>query len=88
MTDRKASFAKRQRELEQKDRATQRLKQKKERAAAAANRQRDPNADPDIDPDLIGIIAGPQPRLDDDDVPAGVDGAADLVPHDDSASPA
>jgi hypothetical protein len=89
MTDRKASFAKRQRELEQKERAAQRLQRKSDRkaraAASAANP--DPNADPDIDPDLVGIVAGPQPRPD-DDVPADVlDGGDDAVPSDDSASP-
>ena len=91
MTDRKASFAKRQRELEQKERAAQRLQRKsdrKARAAASAANPGDPNADPDIDPDLVGIVAGPQPRDEDDDAPADVtDAADDAVPSDDSASP-
>ena len=61
MTDRKASFAKRQRELEQKERAAQRLAKRNERRARAANASTpDPNADPDIDPDLVGIVPGPQ----------------------------
>ena len=84
MTDRKATFAKRQRELEQKQRATQRLQRKAERKASASANPADPNADPDIDPDLIGIVAGPQPRPD-DDAPAEVtDLGTSLVPSDDS----
>ncbi len=65
MADRKASFAKRQRELDQKERAAQRSALKKERTASNAARQRDPNADPNVDPDLVGIVPGPQPRDDD-----------------------
>ena len=69
MTDRKATFAKRQRELEQKDRAAQRLLRKADRKVQAAARAAIPG-DPDVDPDLAGIVAGPQPRLDEDEVDA------------------
>ncbi len=92
MTDRKASFAKRQRELEQKERAAQRLQRKSDRKArqtATASNPGDPNADPDIDPDLAGIVAGPQPREDEEDAPPAdvVDPAESANPKDDSASP-
>lgn len=66
MTDRKASFAKRQRELEQKDRARQREQRRAERRAARENAPANASLDPDVDPDLAGIVPGPQPRLDDD----------------------
>lgn len=75
-TDRKASFAKRQRELEQKDRARQREQRRAERRANRENAATNTNLDPDVDPDLIGIVPGPQPPPDD------VGGGADNGPGD------
>lgn len=84
MTDRKASFAKRQRELEQKQRVADRLQRKSERKARSAASKDDPNADPDADPDLAGIVPGPQPREDDDGAFAVTEPAENAVPSDDS----
>lgn len=63
MADRKATFAKRQRELDQKDRVAERNRRKAERKAASAAR---PAPEPGVDPDLVGIVAGPQPLPEDD----------------------
>jgi hypothetical protein len=65
MADRKATFAKRQREQDQKARAADRLRRKAERKAQASAKVATPTED-GVDPDLVGIVAGPQPRLDDD----------------------
>jgi hypothetical protein len=67
VADRKATFAKRQRELDQKEQARQREQRRLERKARseAANASRT-TGDPDEDPDLAGIVPGPQPRPDDD----------------------
>ena len=53
--------------LEQKDRAAQRLVRKADRKTQAAARAAIPG-DPDVDPDLAGIVAGPQPRPEEDEV--------------------
>ncbi len=64
MTDRKAAFAKRQRELDQKQHLAKKAARAAERKARSAS---GPGSDdPDIDPDLIGIVPGPQPRPDDE----------------------
>lgn len=68
MADRKATFAKRQRELDQKQRVADRNRRKAERRAIAAARPAT-ITDPGVDPDLVGIVPGPQPRLDDDPIP-------------------
>lgn len=60
MSDRKATFAKRQREMDQKDRARQRLARRAERKEQKASGPSGP-LDPDVDPDLAGIVPGPQP---------------------------
>ena len=64
MADRKAAFAKRQRELDKKAHLKQKAEKLAERRARAASG--DTSIDPDIDPDLIGIVPGPQPRPDDE----------------------
>lgn len=68
MSDRKAAFAKRQRELEQKEHRKQKAAKLADRRARAASGEA--GGDPDIDPDLIGIVPGPQPRPDDEAAPA------------------
>jgi hypothetical protein len=65
MADRKATFAKRQREQDQKERVAERNRRKAERKAVAAARPEVTTED-GVDPDLIGIVPGPQPRPDDD----------------------
>lgn len=65
MSDRKAAFAKRQRELEQKERTKLKAEKKAARRAQQAAGGA-PGSGDDIDPDLIGIVPGPQPRPEDD----------------------
>lgn len=78
MSNRNATFAKRQREQNQKDKAQQKAARREERRSTKEAR---PAGEDDIDPDLIGIVPGPQPRPDDDDAPAGgVDLSVSLVP--------
>lgn len=62
MTNRNATFAKRQREQAQKEKARLREQKKAERRAKAAMRVL--ASDDDVDPDLVGIVPGPQPRSD------------------------
>lgn len=84
MSDRKATFAKRQREMDQKDRARQRLARRAERKEQKANSPTGPD-DPDVDPDLAGIVPGPQPLPYDDN---GLTGAsAPANDDDDSGTP-
>jgi hypothetical protein len=84
MSNRAATFAKRQREVEQKERAAQRIARKSERKTRAdASSRVAAGGDPDVDPDLVGIVPGPQPRPDDDEVPAGLSAAPEPVPSDD-----
>ena len=75
MTDRKAAFAKRQRELDQKEHRKQKAAKLAERRARAPSGEA--GGDPDIDPDLIGIVPGPQPRPADDEAP--LDAAAPVT---------
>lgn len=74
-----ASFDKRRRELERKEQAARRLQKKTDRKAqaAAAAASGIPSADPDVDPDLVGMVAGPQPRPDDDEFADVTDSNAD-----------
>jgi len=57
MSNRNATFAKRQREQNQKDKASQKAVRREERRTT-----KEPRApgEEDIDPDLAGIVAGPQ----------------------------
>ena len=57
MTNRNAAFAKRQRELNQKEKHRAKEQRKNDRKV------KDPNAPDDgIDPDIAGIVPGPQPK--------------------------
>jgi hypothetical protein len=63
MSNRNMTFAKRQREQNQKDR----VREREARRAERKNRKDDdPNTPPGEDPDIAGIIPGPQPRIDED----------------------
>jgi len=67
VADRKATFAKRQRELDQKEQARAREQRRLERKARAeANASSRASGDPELDPDLAGIVPGPQPSAFDD----------------------
>jgi len=57
MTNRVATFAKRQRELEQKERARER----EQRRADRRQRREDAPSDTGVDPDIAHIVPGPQP---------------------------
>ena len=84
MSNRNATFAKRQREQNQKDKAQQKAARREERKASKEPRA--PGED-DIDPDLVGIVPGPQPRDEDAGPPADPDLSVSLVPPADQDSP-
>jgi hypothetical protein len=58
------SFAKRQKERARADKQREKAEKK---ATRARERSQSPNAEPGVDPDLVGIVPGPQPRLDEDE---------------------
>ena len=62
MANRNATFAKRQRELAQKDKVRQREQRKAQRRANATQVVTQDGEDPDI----AGIVPGPQPRPEED----------------------
>jgi hypothetical protein len=57
MSNRVTTFAKRQRELDQKERA----KEREQRRADRRQRQKEGQPDGGDDPDIAGIVPGPQP---------------------------
>lgn len=59
-----ATFQKRAREQKQAERKSDKARKKAERAEAAGK----PEVEEGEDPDLVGIVAGPQPLPDTDDV--------------------
>ncbi len=59
MSNRSATFAKRQREQNLKDKARQREERRVERKT---KKEDGPPTEDGVDPDLAGIVAGPQPR--------------------------
>jgi hypothetical protein len=63
MSNRATTFAKRQREMEQKDRAKEREAKRVERRARKTNDPSDKSGEED--PDLAGIVHGPQPIVED-----------------------
>ncbi len=66
MTIRNVTFAKRQREQNQKERARDREARKAERRG----KEKDPVATANgEDPDIAGIIPGPQPKPEEDEAP-------------------
>jgi hypothetical protein len=81
MSNRNATFAKRQREQNQKDKASQKAARREERRTTKEPRA--PGED-DIDPDLVGIVPGPQPRDEDDAPPEDL--SVSLVPSRDQDS--
>jgi hypothetical protein len=83
MSNRNATFAKRQREQNQKEKAQAKAARRVERQGATKE-PRAPGED-DIDPDLIGIVPGPQPRAEDDAPPEDL--SVSLVPSPDQDSP-
>jgi hypothetical protein len=60
MSNRVTTFAKRQREMEQKERAKERDQRRADRKA----RKGDGAPTDGTDPDIAGIVPGPQPRAD------------------------
>jgi hypothetical protein len=63
MNKRNMTFAKRQREQEQKDRARERAARRGDRKLRKAEGR---VADGAEDPDIAGIVPGPQPKADDE----------------------
>lgn len=59
MSNRNIAFAKRQREMKQKERAKEKEQKKAERRAKAATPGGDKSGEED--PDIAGIVPGPQP---------------------------
>ena len=66
MSNRNATFAKRQREMNQKEKARQKEQRKNERKG----KEGAPVSEDGVDPDIAGIIPGPQPKPEEDDPPA------------------
>jgi hypothetical protein len=71
MSNRSATFAKRQREQNLKDKARQREERRVERKS---KKEDGPPVEDGVDPDLAGIVAGPQPRPDEEDENAAIAG--------------
>jgi hypothetical protein len=66
MSNRNATFAKRQREQTQKEKARLREQRRTERLASKNAAGPAAPAEDGVDPDIAGIIPGPQPREDDE----------------------
>jgi hypothetical protein len=66
MSNRNATFAKRQREQTQKEKARLREQRRVERLATKKAAGPDAPAEDGVDPDIAGIIPGPQPRAEED----------------------
>jgi hypothetical protein len=85
MSNRNATFAKRQREQNQKDKASQKAARREERRTEKVPRAPgEAGGDDDIDPDLVGIVPGPQPRDEDEAPPEDL--SVSLVPSRDQDS--
>lgn len=64
-TNKSATFAKRARERERQEKRKEKAAQKAKKRAEKAERPEVPDG---VDPDIVGIVPGPQPRQEGDEV--------------------